>query len=161
MWEINEIYVLKMWVVHMKRTLLDGLMAWKNKKNRLPLILKGARQVGKTWLLNEFGRQSFDDVLYINFENTPGLKETFDGDISPRRILDLLGALHSKKIEPQETLLIFDEVQEIPRALTALKYFAENAPSMQSAVPVRCLALHCMAALHSQLAKSSFLTYLH
>ena len=112
----------------MKRTLMDGLIAWKSKKNRLPLILKGARQVGKTWLLNEFGRQAFDDVLYINFENIPGLKETFDGDISPKRILNLLGVLHNKKIKPQETLLIFDEVQEIPRALTALKYFAENAP---------------------------------
>ena len=112
----------------MKRTLLDGLMAWKNKKDRLPLILKGARQVGKTWLLNEFGRQSFGDVLYINFENSPELKHTFDGDISPKRILDLLGALHGKKMKPHETLIIFDEVQEIPRALTALKYFAENAP---------------------------------
>ena len=112
----------------MKRLLIDDLIAWKNKKNRLPLILKGARQVGKTWLLNEFGKTAFDDVLYINFENAPGLKESFDGDISPQRILDLLGALHGKKIEPQKTLLIFDEVQETPRALTALKYFAENAP---------------------------------
>ena len=112
----------------MKRKLMDDLIVWKNKRNRLPLILKGARQVGKTWLLNEFGRLSFDDVLYINFENTPGLKENFDGDISPKRILDLLGALHGKKIKPQETLVIFDKVQEIPRALTSLKYFAENAP---------------------------------
>ena len=112
----------------MKRKLMDGLLTWKNKKGRLPLILKGARQVGKTWLLNEFGRLFFDDVLYINFENTPGLKENFTGDISPKRILDLLGALHGKKIKPHETLLIFDEVQEIPRALTSLKYFAEKAP---------------------------------
>ena len=73
-------------------------------------------------------KTAFEDVLYINFENAPGLKEAFDGDISPQRILDILGALHGKKIKPQETLLIFDEVQEIPRALTALKYFAETAP---------------------------------
>ena len=112
----------------MKRLLIDDLIAWKNKMNRLPLILKGARQVGKTWLLNEFGRTAFDDVLYINFENAPGLKESFDGDISPKRIIDLLGALHGKRIQPQKTLMIFDEVQEVPRALTALKYFAENAP---------------------------------
>ena len=111
----------------MKRYLLDDLLKWKNKKNRLPLILKGARQVGKTWLLNEFGKIAFDDVLYINFENTPELKETLDGDISPHRILDILGALHGKRIKPQETLIVFDEVQEIPRALTALKYFAETA----------------------------------
>ena len=112
----------------LKRLLMNELIQWKNKHNRLPLILKGARQVGKTWLLNEFGRTVFDDVMYINFENAPGLKEIFDGDISPHRIVDLLGALHGKRIKPQETLLIFDEVQEIPRALTALKYFAETAP---------------------------------
>ena len=112
----------------MYRLLMDELIKWKEKRNRLPLILRGARQVGKTWLLNEFGAESFDDVLYINFENTPGLKSDFDGDISPQRIVDLLGALHGKRIRPQETLMIFDEVQEIPRALTALKYFAESAP---------------------------------
>ena len=112
----------------MQRLLMNDLIKWKNKKNRLPLILKGARQVGKTWLLNEFGKTAFDEVLSINFENAPGLKEVFDGDISPQRIIDLLGALHGKRIKPQETLIIFDEVQEIPRALTALKYFAESAP---------------------------------
>ena len=112
----------------MKRILIDDLIRWKNKKNRLPLILRGARQVGKTWLLKEFGKTAFEDVLYINFENTPGLKEVFDGDISPHRILDLLGALHGKRIKAQKTLMIFDEVQEIPRALTALKYFAEEVP---------------------------------
>ena len=110
------------------RLLMNELIQWKSKHNRLPLILKGARQVGKTWLLNVFGRAVFDDVMYINFENAPGLKDVFDGDISPHRIIDLLGALHGKRIKPQETLLIFDEVQEIPRALTALKYFAEAAP---------------------------------
>lgn len=112
----------------MERLLLNDLIKWKNKNNRLPLILKGARQVGKTWLLNEFGKVAFNDVLYINFENAPNLKEVFDGEISPQRIIDLLGALHGKRIEPEKTLLIFDEIQEIPRALTALKYFAEQAP---------------------------------
>jgi predicted AAA+ superfamily ATPase len=107
---------------------MKDLFAWKDKRNRLPLILKGARQVGKTWLLQEFGRKAFDDVLSVDFERTPGLKEVFDGDISPKRILDLLGALHGKRIKPQKTLLILDEIQEAPRALTALKYFAETAP---------------------------------
>lgn len=115
-------------VMFIYRLLLKDLIKWKNKKDRLPLILKGARQVGKTWLLSEFGRTEFTDVLHINFENAPGLKEEFDGDISPQRIIDLLGALHRKRIKPQETLMIFDEVQEIPRALTSLKYFAEAAP---------------------------------
>ena len=129
----------------MKRLLMNDLIKWKNKKNRLPLILKGARQVGKTWLLNEFGRTAFEDVLSINFENAPGLKEAFDGDISPQRILDLLGALHGKRIKPQETLMIFDEVQEIPRALTALKYFAESAPEYA----ICCAGSLLGVALHS------------
>ncbi|MCL2773625.1 MAG: AAA family ATPase [Oscillospiraceae bacterium] len=129
----------------MQRFLIKDLIEWKNKKNRQPLILKGARQVGKTWLLNEFGRVAFDDVLYINFENAPGLKESFDGDISPKRIIDLLGALHGRRIKPQETLLIFDEVQEIPRALTALKYFAETAPEYA----VCCAGSLLGIALHS------------
>ena len=129
----------------MQRLLMQDLIEWKNKRNRQPLILKGARQVGKTWLLNEFGRTAFDDVLYINFENAPGLKESFDGDISPKRIIDLLGALHGKRIKPQETLLIFDEVQEIPRALTALKYFAEAAPEYA----VCCAGSLLGVALHS------------
>ena len=124
---------------------MKELIEWKNKKNRQPLILKGARQVGKTWLLNEFGKTAFDDVLYINFENAPGLKESFDGDISPKRIIDLLGALHGRRIKPQETLLIFDEVQEIPRALTALKYFAETAPEYA----VCCAGSLLGVALHS------------
>ncbi|MCL2086993.1 MAG: ATP-binding protein [Oscillospiraceae bacterium] len=142
----------------MKRLLMNDLVKWKNKKNRLPLILKGARQVGKTWLLNEFGRTAFDDVLYINFENAPGLKETFDGDISPKRIVDLLGALHGKRIKPEETLLIFDEVQEIPRALTALKYFAETAPEYA----ICCAGSLLGVALHSgtsfPVGKVDFLT---
>ena len=129
----------------MQRLLMKNLIEWKNNKNRQPLILKGARQVGKTWLLNEFGRTAFDDVLYINFENVPELKESFDGDISPKRIIDLLGALHGKRIKPNETLLIFDEVQEIPRALTALKYFAETAPEYA----ICCAGSLLGVALHS------------
>jgi len=132
-------------VTPVKRLLMDDLVKWKNKKNRLPLILKGARQVGKTWLLSEFGKTEFEDVLHINFENAPGLKETFDGDISPQRIIDLLGALHGKRIKPQETLLIFDEVQEIPRALTSLKYFAEAAPEYA----ICCAGSLLGVALHS------------
>ena len=112
----------------MESFLINDSITWKNKKDRLPLIMRGARQVGKTWLLQEFGRTAFHDSCYVNFENAPGLKEVFDGDISPQRIVDILGALHGKRIKPLETLLILDEVQEIPRALTALKYFAEIAP---------------------------------
>lgn len=112
----------------MYRKIIEDLKEWKNKKDRLPLVLKGARQVGKTWILNEFGKTCFEDVLYINFENAGNLADLFEGVIEPARIIELLGALHGRKIRPHKTLIIFDEVQEVPRALTALKYFAENAP---------------------------------
>lgn len=112
----------------MYRTAIRELEAWKDRKGRLPLILMGARQVGKTWLLKEFGQEFFDDVCYINFENPGAVADLFEGSIVPARILELLGAYHGKKIEPEKTLLIFDEVQEVPRALTALKYFAEETP---------------------------------
>lgn len=142
----------------MFRKIIGDLKAWKDKKGRLPLILKGARQVGKTWILNEFGRTCFDDVLYINFENAANLEELFDGVIEPQRIIDILGALHGKKIIPEKTLLIFDEIQEIPRALTALKYFAENAPEY----PICCAGSLLGVALHKgtsfPVGKVDFLT---
>ena len=97
-------------------------------KIRLPLIIKGARQVGKTWLLKEFGRTCFKDTCYINFEQTFALNDVFSGEIQPRRIIDLLSAYHGKKILPYDTLIIFDEIQEVPRALSSLKSFAELAP---------------------------------
>ena len=112
----------------MYRKIITELKRWKEKKDRLPLILKGARQVGKTWILQEFGKKYFDDVLYINFENTGNISSLFEGSIEPNRIIEYLSAVHHKKIEPQKTLIIFDEIQEFPRALTSLKYFAEQAP---------------------------------
>lgn len=112
----------------MYRKIISQLEEWKNKKERLPLILKGARQVGKTWILQEFGNKYFEDVLYLNLENQNNLADLFEGSIEPKRIIEYLSALQHKKIEPEKTLIIFDEIQEIPRALTALKYFAEQAP---------------------------------
>ena len=112
----------------MYRSEIENIIAWKNKADRKPLILLGARQVGKTWLLKEFGNKCFDDVCYVNFEQPGQLKELFDGNISTERIIDFLGSYNGKKIEKQRTLIIFDEVQEVPRALTSLKYFAEEAP---------------------------------
>lgn len=88
----------------------------------------GARQVGKTWLMKEFGRICFEDVCYINFETPGNIADIFAGTIKPERIIELLSAYHGKKIDPETTLLIFDEIQEVPRALTSLKYFAEEAP---------------------------------
>ena len=112
----------------MHRELLNELKIWKSKKNRLPLILKGARQVGKTWLLKKFGEECFKDVCYINFEKQSFIKEIFQGSISPMQIIETISVFHGKPILPDKTLLIFDEIQEVPRALTALKYFAEETP---------------------------------
>ena len=112
----------------MYRKIIEDLKKWKNKKDRLPLILRGARQVDRTWILQEFGKECFDDVLYINFENAGSIADLFEENIKPKRIIEYLSAYHHKKIEPQKTLIIFDEIQEFPRALTALKYFAEETP---------------------------------
>lgn len=112
----------------MYRNVIKKLVKWKESELRKPLILTGARQVGKTWLMKELGRNYFTDVCYINFENPGRVADIFEGTIVPSRILELLGAYHGKKIDPKNTLLIFDEVQEVPRALTALKYFQEEAP---------------------------------
>lgn len=112
----------------MRRILMEELKTWKNKSDRKPLILRGARQVGKTWLLKEFGAECFEDVCYINFEERQHLEALFDGSLNPQRIIEQLSVYHGKIIRPQKTLMIFDEVQEMPRALTSLKYFEEEAP---------------------------------
>ena len=112
----------------MERLLISQLLKWKESHSRKPLVLEGARQVGKTWLLKEFGRKCFKDVCYINFEQSDVLGEVFAGDLSPQRIIEQLSIYNGKLIEPEQTLIIFDEVQEMPRVLTSLKYFCEEAP---------------------------------
>ena len=112
----------------MERTLITQLLKWKNSPDRKPLVLEGARQVGKTWLLKEFGKKYFKDICYINFEQSDTLAEVFAGELSPQRIIEQLSIYNGKLIKPEKTLIIFDEVQEMPRALTSLKYFCEEAP---------------------------------
>ena len=112
----------------MERTLIEKLHNWKDKSDRKPLILRGARQVGKTWLLKDFGKRFFKEICYINFEQKDVLGAIFEGTLSPKRIIEQLSVYSGKKILPENTLIIFDEVQEMPRALTSLKYFAEEAP---------------------------------
>nr|WP_303109447.1 ATP-binding protein [uncultured Prevotella sp.] len=112
----------------MERLLISQLLKWKEMRGRKPLILEGARQVGKTWLLKEFGRKYFKDVCYINFEKNDALESIFADDLSPQFIIEQLSIYHGKLIKPESTLIIFDEVQEMPRALTSLKYFCEEAP---------------------------------
>jgi hypothetical protein len=112
----------------MERTLMEKLIKWKDKPNRKPLILKGARQVGKTWLMKEFGRKNFKNTAYVNFDNNERMKDIFDIDYDIDRILMAINIETGQKILPGETLIIFDEIQENPRAIASLKYFCENAP---------------------------------
>lgn len=112
----------------MERLFMKKLEHWKNKKKRKPLIIRGARQVGKTWIMKEFGKRFFEDAVYISFDNNERMKNVFEMDYDIPRIVSALKIESGKKIDPEKTLLIFDEIQEVPKALTALKYFYENAP---------------------------------
>ncbi len=112
----------------MERYAMEQLKQWKNRKNRKPLILKGARQVGKTWLMKEFGRTNFKYTAYVNFDNNERMAEVFDSDYNIERILMAVNIETGVKIVPGETLIIFDEIQENPKAIAALKYFYEEAP---------------------------------
>ena len=112
----------------MERDLMEQLIYWKNKKNRKPLILKGARQVGKTWIMKEFGKIYYKYTAYINFDNNERMTEIFQSDYDIERILMAINIETGVKLIPSETLIIFDEIQEAPRALASLKYFYENAP---------------------------------
>lgn len=111
----------------MKRTIYNSLLEWKNKKNRKPLILYGARQTGKTWILKEFGKNEYQNVAYINCDNNPILSGSFF-DFDTERLIRTFSAVTNEVIRKEETLIILDEIQEIPLALTSLKYFQENAP---------------------------------
>ncbi len=112
----------------MYRFALEKLYKWKEKPNRKPLIIEGARQVGKTWLMKEFGNQAYQDVAYINFDSNSRMTELFSSDLDTNRIIMGIELYTGRKINPDNTLLIFDEIQEVPRALSSLKYFCENAP---------------------------------
>jgi len=111
-----------------KRILMDKMKQWKDSEHRKPLIIKGVRQCGKTWLLREFGDAYYEDVAYFNFEGNDALGERFEHDLDVVRIINELGILRQKPIQADKTLIIFDEIQFCNRALTALKYFQENAP---------------------------------
>ncbi len=112
----------------MERLLMQDLLQWKNKYRRKPLIIHGARQVGKTWLMREFGRRYYDNTVYINFETNERMRLLFEGNLDVKRIIAALQIESGRQIHPEQCLLIFDEIQEVPRALTSLKYFCEYAP---------------------------------
>ena len=112
----------------MRRKIYNELVKWKNKSNRMPLIVNGARQVGKSYILQEFGKQEFDNYIIVNLETDKALSEKFEENITPIPIIQYLESAHSQRIIPGKTLVILDEIQANERALTSLKYFCEQAP---------------------------------
>jgi predicted AAA+ superfamily ATPase len=112
----------------MYRIAMERLLNWKKSRRRKPLIIEGARQVGKTWLMKEFGKQAYADTIYINFDSNSRMAALFASDLDTDRLIMGLELYAGRKIDPDNSLLIFDEVQEVPRALASLKYFYENAP---------------------------------
>jgi len=126
----------------MKRICMSKLEAWKTSKKRKPLILKGVRQAGKTYLLEEFGRTAFKRHHRLNFERQSSIHKIFDGDLNPRRIIDGLQFALQTRIDIEHDLLIFDEIQACPAALTSLKYFCEDLPQLTLCCAGSLLGLH-------------------
>ena len=110
----------------MKRNAIENLKKWRDDPERKPMVLRGARQVGKTWLMKEFGRTCYENYVYFNFDEEDELKSIFADSKNPTRIIELLSMLSGTKIIPGKTLIIFDEIQECSEALNALKYFRER-----------------------------------
>lgn len=128
----------------MYRAGMEQLLKWKQKKNKKPLIIRGARQVGKTWLMKEFGKTAYKETVYISFDNNSRMQALFEGDLSIERIITGLELYAGHKINAGNTLLVFDEIQEVPKALTSLKYFNENASQYE----IICAGSMLGVALH-------------
>ncbi len=120
---------------------MDDLIGWKDSAHRKPLVLNGARQVGKTWLLKEFGARYFENVAYVNLDNNPGLAAQFDAGYDLPRLLLMVQAESGQKVTPGKTFVILDEIQECPKALTSLKYFCENVPELAVAAAGSLLSI--------------------
>lgn len=142
----------------MKRLIINELVKWKNRTDRKPLILKGVRQCGKTYILNEFGKEHYDQVAYFNFEGNPALAERFEQDLDPKRIILELGILSGKLIKPQTTLIFFDEIQFCNKALTALKYFYEQTPEYHIVCAGSLLGIKLSRPTSFPVGKVDFLT---
>ena len=141
----------------MERYAIKQLIDWKNKKNHKPLIIQGARQVGKTWLMQEFGKKYYEQVAYINFDVDVKSREIFDVDYDTERLIMDIGLATKTKINAENTLIIFDEIQECPRALTSLKYFRENAPQYDIIVAGSLLGVACHEGTGFPVGKVSFM----
>ncbi len=113
----------------MKRSLYTKLLSWKKDPKRKPLLLQGARQVGKTYLVKQFAQQAYTELVYLNFEQTPDLETLFQNSLEPHKVIENIGLYIGKRISSSDTLIFFDEIQTVPRVLTSLKYFYEEAPA--------------------------------
>lgn len=142
----------------MKRLVFDKLVQWKNSPYRKPLILKGVRQVGKTWILKEFGKQYYDNVAYFNFDENEEYKDFFETTKDVHRILQNLIMVSGKKIVPEKTLIIFDEIQDAPKVINSLKYFCENAPEYHIACAGSLLGVSLAKPASFPVGKVSFLS---
>lgn len=140
----------------MYRNIIEQLKEWKNKEGRKPLILSGARQVGKTYILKRFGEQEFANVAYINCDDNELAKNLFMQDYNIQRIILAIGAITEQSIEAGKTLIILDEIQESPRGLSVLKYFCENAPNIMWRLQGRYWVLLCIEVNRSLLGRSIF-----
>jgi uncharacterized protein len=142
----------------MERLIIYELTKWKNQKDRKPLIIKGVRQCGKTYILKKFGKENYEDVAYFNFEGNPALQQYFEQDLDPKRILTELGILIGRKIKPLSTLIIFDEIQFSNSALTSLKYFYEITPEYHIVCAGSLLGITLSKPLSFPVGKVNFLT---
>ena len=141
----------------MERHAFKALQAWKNDPERKPLVLRGARQVGKTWLLQEFGRTQYPQVAYVNCQRDKSVAAVFEGDLEPGRLLRGLEVVAKVTIDPGATLVIIDEIQEVPSALTALKYFEEQRPEVHLATAGSLLGVAMHANASFPVGKVNFL----
>ncbi|NOZ03725.1 MAG: ATP-binding protein [FCB group bacterium] len=142
----------------MKRDIYQKLLQWKSSKQRKPLILRGARQVGKTYILKQFGKHEYENIVYINFEEDPALDDFFQGRLAPEKILTNLSLYTGENIKPGTTLLIFDEIQNSSHALNSLKYFCENAPEYHLAAAGSLIGLFLSRPKSFPVGKVNFLT---
>jgi uncharacterized protein len=142
----------------MKRALYKNLLEWKSSLRRKPLLLQGARQVGKTWLINEFGKKEYKNYIYLNFEQTPTLKSLFKNELLPSKIIENIGLFVGKKINTENTLICFDEIQNCQEALTSLKYFQEHAPEIHIIAAGSLLGVSLGKTSSFPVGKVNFLT---
>jgi predicted AAA+ superfamily ATPase len=142
----------------LKRLIIKELLKWKESKYRKPLILKGVRQVGKTWLLKTFGNLHYENIAYFNFDEQEEIYEYFEKTKDVKRILQNLTMVNGKAILPEKTLIIFDEIQECNKALNTLKYFCENAPEYHVACAGSLLGITLSKPASFPVGKVDFLT---